>query len=106
MIAMSDIQTFAEKVAKEFHPERIILFGSYACGEATPDSDVDLLVIMSFKGKGFRQSSKISLRVDAPFPMDLLCRTPAMIRKRLAMGDSFMREVIAKGRVLYEAHHG
>jgi predicted nucleotidyltransferase len=106
MVAMRDIQAFAERVAAEFHPERIILFGSYARGEATPDSDVDMLVIMPFRGKGFRQATKIRLRVDATFPMDLLCRRPAEVRKRLAMGDNFMREILDQGRLLYEGHHG
>ena len=104
MVAMRDIQVFAERVAAEFHPERIILFGSYARDEATPDSDVDLLVVMPFRGKGFRQATKIRLRIHAPFPIDLLCRTPAKVRRRLAMGDRFMQEILERGRLLYEGH--
>ena len=42
MIPRSSIQSFADAMAREFHPERIILFGSHARGETTPDSDVDL----------------------------------------------------------------
>jgi len=45
MVSMSDIQTLADRIAAEFKPERIILFGSYAGGKPTPDSDVDMLVI-------------------------------------------------------------
>jgi len=48
MVSMRDIQAFAKRVAAEFHPQRIILFGSYARGEATADSDVDMLVVMPF----------------------------------------------------------
>jgi len=105
-IPMREIRAFAKRVAAEFHPQRIILFGSYARGEATPDSDVDLLVIMPFRGKDYMQASKIRMRVDVTFPMDLLCRRPATVRKRLAMGDFFIREILEQGRLLYEGPHG
>lgn len=59
MAALKDIQAFAERIARNFHPERIILFGSYAWGKPTPDSDVDLLVVLSFQGKGWKMASKI-----------------------------------------------
>ena len=51
MIGMEEIQTFARRIAEEFHPERIILFGSYAYGTPGPDSDMDLLVVLPFEGK-------------------------------------------------------
>ena len=50
MIEMDRIESFSNRIAQEFRPERIILFGSYAYGEPTEDSDVDLLVIMPFRG--------------------------------------------------------
>ena len=105
MVSMRDIRAFAERVAAEFRPERIILFGSYARGKATPDSDVDMLVVMPFRGKDYLQATKIRLRVHAPFPIDMLCSTPGHVRKRLAMGGFFMREIVEQGRVLYEGHH-
>ncbi|MGD0090274.1 MAG: nucleotidyltransferase domain-containing protein [Planctomycetota bacterium] len=100
---MREIRAFAKRVAAEFHPQRIILFGSYARGEATPDSDVDLLVIMPFRGKDYLQASKIRIQVDAKFPMDLLCRTPGNVRERLELGDWFIKEILEQGRVLYES---
>ena len=100
---MREIRAFAKRVAAEFHPQRIILFGSYARGEATPDSDVDLLVIMPFRGKGYMQAAKIRMRVRATFPMDLLCRTPGKVRERLVLGDWFMKEILEQGRLLYES---
>jgi predicted nucleotidyltransferase len=106
MVSMRDIQAFAKRVAAEFHPQRIILFGSYSRGEATADSDVDMFVIMRFRGKEYMQATKIRLRVHAPFPMDMLCSTPATVRKRLAMGDPFLREIVEHGRPLYEGDHG
>ena len=52
MVQMKDIQEVAERIVREFKPDRIILFGSYARGAAGVDSGVDLLVILPFEGMG------------------------------------------------------
>ena len=49
MVREAEIREFVDKVVAEFAPQRVILFGSHARGDATPDSDVDLLVIMPTK---------------------------------------------------------
>jgi len=100
---LEQIQEVAQRIGKEFSPQRIILFGSYAYGNPTPDSDVDLLVITPFQGRSAEKSVEIRLKVRPPFPMDLLVRTPEKVQERLNMGDSFMREILMKGKVLYEA---
>jgi predicted nucleotidyltransferase len=105
VIARSKIRKFSEAVARQFCPEKIILFGSYAHGTPTEESDVDLLVIMPFKGRCVRQSFEIRRRIRADFALDLLVRTPQTIAQRLAWGDCFIQEILAKGKVLYEAHH-
>lgn len=94
------------KVARQFKPQRIILFGSYAYGQPTPDSDVDLLVVMRHSKRNVEQAIEIRTKVDAPFPMDLLVRTPERVTERIELGDFFMREIVTKGEVLYEAAHG
>jgi uncharacterized protein len=103
MIPTQEIQELADRIAAQFHPERIILFGSYAWGHPTPDSDVDLLVVLPFQGKSWRMASEIRRHARASFPMDLLVRTPAQLRQRLADGDTFLEEVTRQGQVLYEA---
>jgi predicted nucleotidyltransferase len=103
MIPMQQIQEVSRRIADEFHPERILLFGSYAWGAPSPDSDVDLLVILPFEGKAVAKSVEMRLKVRSPFPMDLLVRTPEKIRERLALGDPFIRSILDKGEVLYEA---
>ena len=103
MVAMKDIRNFSRRVARQFRPRRIILFGSYAEGQATPDSDVDLLVVLPHRGKAVEKSVEIRLATRPSFPMDLLVRTPQEVRKRLAMGDTFIRDILEKGKVLYEA---
>jgi predicted nucleotidyltransferase len=98
-----EIRRVCAQIARLFKPQRIVLFGSYAYGRPTPDSDVDLLVVMPFEGKGFRMASEIRSRIDADFPLDLLVRTPEEMSRRLARGDCFLREVTEKGELLYAA---
>ena len=102
-IARPQIRKFARQVAKQFNPHKIILFGSYAYGKPTVDSDVDMLVIMPFKGRGAHKATEILLATDPRFPIDLLVRTPEQIRTRIELGDFFIREITQNGKVLYEA---
>ena len=104
MIQRRNIKKWCEIVASEFRPERIILFGSYAHGAPTEDSDVDVLVVMPL-ARGQRdvhQAATIRQRVPAPFPMDVLVRSPMQIAQRLARGDSFIAGVLRYGQMMYE----
>jgi uncharacterized protein len=105
MITMRQIEDVSGRIAAEFEPERILLFGSYAWGAPSPDSDVDLLVILPFEGKAVAKSVEMRLKIKPPFPVDLLVRTPEKIRERLALGDPFIRSILEKGKVLYEADY-
>ena len=107
MVAFSAILEVSQRIVREFQPERIILFGSYAYGNATSDSDVDLLVVLPFEGKGFRKSLEILNRVNPDFPIDLLARRPDDTARRYQEGDPLIREAIDRGKVLYERarHH-
>src|SRR5580658_2425355 len=102
MVTRRQIRAYAAEIAREFRPRRVILFGSYAYGKPTRDSDVDLLVIIPHKGRGVTKAIEISLKAPAPFACDLLVRSPQKIRQRLAWGDCFIQEVLGKGKVLYE----
>jgi len=102
MVTRRQINAYAQEIARQFRPRQIILFGSYACGKPTRDSDVDLLVVMPHKGRGVEKAIEIRLKVQAPFPMDLLVRSPQKIRQRLALGDWFIEDILNKGEVLYE----
>lgn len=98
------IAELSDKIVREFQPERIILFGSYAHGQPRPDSDVDLLVVLPFEGKGFRKSLEILNRVSPEFSVDLLARRPEDTARRYAEGDPLIREALDRGKVLYERH--
>jgi len=98
---MRDIADVVAQIVEHFHPQKVVLFGSYAYGTPTPDSDVDLLVVMETPLRNVEQAVEIRKAVDFPFPVDLLVRTPQQIAERVALGDVFLREVVAKGVVLY-----
>jgi predicted nucleotidyltransferase len=91
-----------DDIVRTFHPQKVILFGSYAYGTATADSDVDLLVLMPFRGHPAHKVLEIRRAIRAPFPMDLLVRTPANVKARIELGDYFLREIVEEGRTLYQ----
>src|SRR5882757_11030548 len=82
-VPMRVIRRFARQVAERFQPDKIILFGSHAYGTPNADSDVDILVIMPARNQGSK-AGRIRWEVPAPFPMDLIVRTPENMRWRLA----------------------
>ena len=102
------IARLCEVIAREFQPEKIILFGSWAYGTPDAESDIDLLIVMPFEGSPFRQAGTILKSVVQSvgvLPLDLLVRTAEQLNARLTIGDSFMREILERGKVLYEADH-
>ncbi len=105
MITQSQIQQVSDEIARQFQPERIILFGSYAYGTPNEDSDVDLLVVMPFEGKSVCKSIEIEAEVHQGFPMDLITITPEHLKERLDGEDYFLRGVVEGGKVLYEANY-
>lgn len=103
MVSMVQIEKLGQRIGAEFHPHRVVLFGSYARGTPTDDSDVDLLIVLPFEGKSVHQSVRMRMRLRPSFPVDLLVRTPETVRERIELGDCFMREILQEGKVLYEA---
>ena len=90
------------RIVEAFHPEKVVLFGSYAYGEPNLYSDLDLLVVMESDERPVVRSRKVRKVAKIDFlPMDVLVRTPAEITRRLAMGDFFIREILDRGRTLY-----
>ncbi|MCB0165643.1 MAG: HEPN domain-containing protein [Anaerolineae bacterium] len=95
------IQAVVDYVVQSFEPEQVILFGSYAAGQPQPGSDVDLLVILDADDP--RQTQReMALSFQAPFGLDILVRTPREITDRVRAGDSFLRNIVANGKILYE----
>lgn len=104
------LKEITKKIVREFQPEKIILFGSYAWGKPGPDSDVDLFIIKKTK-KNKHQ------RIDEVFdliynqkdfgkglfniPVEPHIYTPEEIKKRISLGDFFIKEILEQGKVIY-----
>ena len=102
-ISPDRFRELVERIARALQPEKIVLFGSYARGSATPDSDVDLLVVMETSAPPVERYLAVSrLLRPRPFPVDILVKTPEEIRQALSEGDFFIREILEKGLILYE----
>ena len=92
-----------QKIVQELNPEKIVLFGSYAYGNPNPDSDVDLLVIMKTKASHKDRSwAESRLLLPRPFPVDILVKTPHEVKQGLRTGDFFLKEILTRGKVLYD----
>lgn len=103
MVSRKVIRKYVDTLARQFAPDRVILFGSYAKGTAREDSDVDMLVIMDHdKRKDVEQAVAIDVRLQRQFPLDLIVRRPSEISRRLAMGDVFLQTILGEGQVLHE----
>jgi len=100
-IPLAAIRCFARQLGERFHPERIILFGSYAYGQPHTGSDVDLLVVMPAASE-VNQSIRMTMAFEPIFPLDLIVRTPAKLERRLAEGNSFLEQIVKRGIVVYE----
>ena len=106
MIAMQDIQRYCDAIAAAFKPRKIILFGSYAYGQPTEDSDVDVMVVMP-KGRPATLDTAVNirLRIPAEFPVDVLIRGEREMQRRLRHRDLFTEQLTQRGKVMYEAVH-
>ncbi len=107
MVTESVIQQLVDRI-KQFDPEKIILFGSYAYGTPNEDSDVDLFVIKNVKPVNARKL-RINIRThlrdiiyNQNVPVDLLLDSQEHIDKRIEKGDSVYKEIMSKGRTVYE----
>jgi predicted nucleotidyltransferase len=103
MVDPASILRFVDSVVEKFHPDRVILFGSYAYGEPTNDSDVDLLLVMPYRGVWHAVATKVRLAVPRDFPMDLMVRSEAEMRRQIKQGDIVLNEIATKGIILHEA---
>jgi predicted nucleotidyltransferase len=90
------------RIVTALHPERVILFGSYAYGTPSDNSDVDLLVILETDARPADRYLAVSRLIrPRPFPLDIVVKTPDEITQALVNGDSFICEIVTQGRVLY-----
>ena len=97
-----EIRNITAQIIEKYKPDKIILFGSAARGEVTPDSDVDFLIIKKetplYGADRIRELSRV---IDRNIPVDFLIYRPEEFNKRLKMGDPFLKTIVKEGKVLY-----
>ena len=96
------IKKIVNRIVEKYKPERIYLFGSFAWGKPTEDSDVDLLIVKKTRQKWIERQIKVGKIIDGEIATDTLIRTPSEIKRRLYLGDFFYRNILKKGKLLYE----
>ncbi len=103
MVTKEQIQAVADKIAKEFQPEKIILFGSHAWGEPREISDLDFLIVKKTSKKKWEREFELRMKLlgNKFPPLDLLIYTPEEMENRQEMGDIFVQEILQKGFLLY-----
>ena len=105
MISEAQIQAVVARIVEGYQPDRIILFGSYAYGVPTEDSDLDLLVLKAGIGpeRAARGLAVRRLVRGLGVPMDILVRTPQEAQAAAEVQFSIEAQVFNEGRVLYAA---
>lgn len=100
-------EEFLENLEDEFHPDKVILFGSRAWGKPRSDSDYDLMVIMdSDESKSHHRAAQVLEKCHpGDISIDLFVRTPSEISERLKIGDSFVRKILEEGKIIHERNH-
>jgi predicted nucleotidyltransferase len=96
------IDDMVRRIVRKFQPEQVILFGSHARGEAGPDSDVDLLVVMDFEGSAL--DKRVDLRQalqHIPVPKDIIVSRPADFDWRKDVIGTIEWPAAREGKVLY-----
>src|SRR3989338_2991477 len=102
MIDEKTINSLAQEIRARVNPKKIILFGSYAWGRPTEDSDIYLFIIMDSDLRRDERAQRISgLFPHRVFPLDIIAYTPSELELSLKRGNFFIEEVITKGKVLY-----
>ncbi len=103
MISEETINEITNKIIKYENPEKIILFGSYANGNARTNSDLDFMVIKQTDDKIYKRGRDLKWELaDYPFEIDLLIKTPNEFLKWSDIPISFNAKVNNKGKILYE----
>jgi uncharacterized protein len=103
MIAFEEIERVVLRIAEASHAKQVVLFGSHARGQASENSDVDLLIIAESQLPRFKRSRELyKLFQPYPFAMDLIVYTPEEIERSKQSPCSFVSRVLQEGRVVYD----
>lgn len=101
LVSRQALEGFTQRLVEQFAPQKVILFGSMARGNARWDSDADILVVMPYEGRPLAKIREIRRACRPQFPMDLLLWRPEDIEPRYRWGDPIIREALDHGEVLH-----
>jgi len=102
MDIQKEIENISSQIIAKYNPEKIILFGSAASGKATPDSDLDFLIIKKDTPYyGADRIRELSRLIDRNIAVDFLVYRPEEWEQRLKMGDPFLKLILLEGKILY-----
>ena len=102
MITAQNIEEVKNRIVKNFNPEKIILFGSYANGNASENSDLDLVVIQESELPSYKRVRPIKKQLRGiGFPIDILVYTPQEVEYWKETSMAFITQVMKDGKVLY-----
>lgn len=97
------ITRVVQKIAAEYDPEKIILFGSRAWGKPHKGSDVDFFIIKDTPVRRLERGVAVErIMMGSGIPIDALVYTPQEVARRVKMGDFIFNKILQKGKVLYE----
>ena len=97
------IKVMTERIVRDYQPVKIILFGSHARGEASPESDIDLLIVLPAVAN--KRQAAVAIRrmlADLPLPKDIIVATPEEIARRGDLVGTVLRPALREGKVLYQ----
>lgn len=101
-----EIEWIVRRIIEGYRPAKVILFGSYAYGRPTVDSDIDLLIVKETADRFIDRWVAVRELIADPerrTPVEPIVVTPEELRRRLAEGDQFFHEIVTRGKVLYGA---
>ena len=101
-----EIEWIVKRIAEGYRPLKVILFGSYAGGQPTDDSDIDLLILKETSDRFIDRWVKVRKLISDPtrrIPVESIVMTPEELDRRIARGDQFFQDIVARGRLLYAA---
>jgi len=102
LIKQQEIDAVVERIVKEYQPQKVILFGSYADGHPQEDSDLDLLLIKDTHLPRFKRAREVNRLFNPyPFAMDILVYSTEEIKKWQHHKSSFIAQVLKTGKLLY-----
>src|SRR3990172_11791072 len=99
-----EIEGIVKQIAEGYQPLKVILFGSHAWGQPTEDSDIDLLIVKETSDRFIDRWVKVRELIADPkrrIPVEPIVVTPGELERRLAEGDQFFQEIVARGKVVY-----